>query len=287
MQNGEASLGGSSHHRMLRTDYILGTKVNITTYSESVATIIRWAEVRQSRYVCAANVHMVMEGYESQEFRRCVNQADIVTPDGMPLVWVLRRRGAPDASRVYGPDLTLHLLEAAEKVGVPVGFFGGRPEVLQALLQEVGSRYPRLPVVYSCSPPFHTLSEEDNEAICRNIVGSGARLLFVGLGCPKQEAWMAANCGRVPAVMLGVGAAFDFLSRSVRQAPEWMRASGLEWAFRFVQEPRRLWRRYLKHNPRFLLLAFVGSGSIHGADRRHESGDSCADQSQRTQKADP
>jgi len=252
---------------MLKTRYILGMKVHVTSYAQSVATILDWAAAAESRYVCAANVHMVMEGYDSETFQNCVNRADLVTPDGMPLVWALRRHAARDATRVYGPDLTLCLLKAAQDASVPVGFFGGRPEVLQALLRRIAVQYPRLQVAYSFAPPFRALSEEENAAVRRNIAQSGARLLFVGLGCPKQETWMAANSVGVPAVMVGVGAAFDFLGQSVRQAPEWMRAAGLEWAFRFVQEPRRLWRRYLKHNPRFLVRAFTTAGSL--APDRH------------------
>jgi N-acetylglucosaminyldiphosphoundecaprenol N-acetyl-beta-D-mannosaminyltransferase len=200
---------------------------------------------------------MVMEGYDSEPFRNNVNRADLVTPDGMPLVWVLRRQAARDASRVYGPDLTLHLLKAAQDAGTPVGFFGGRPEVLQSLLKRIQTQYPGLPVAYSYAPPFRPLTAEENGAICRDIAESGTRILFVGLGCPKQETWMAENSRGVPVVMVGVGAAFDFLSNSVRQAPKWVRSAGLEWAFRFTQEPRRLWRRYLKHNPRFLVRAFT------------------------------
>ena len=227
---------------------------------------MNWASSGQSRYVCAANVHMVMEGYDSRAFRDCVNQADLVTPDGMPLVWILRRRSAREATRVYGPDLMLHLLEAAQQAGLPVGFFGSRPEVMQALLDHVHARFPALQITYSYSPPFRVLSDDENAAIRREVTQSGARLLFVGLGCPKQELWMAANTHGVPSVMVGVGAAFDFISHSVRQAPGWMRASGLEWAFRFAQEPRRLWRRYLKHNTRFVMRALT-DGLLLPADR--------------------
>jgi len=244
---------------MLKPHFILGMKVHATSYAQSVDAILDWAAAGQSRYVCAANVHMVMEGYDSDEFRNCVNQADLVTPDGMPLVWMLRRRGERTATRVYGPDLTLNLLQAAEDGGMPVGFLGGRPEVLQALLRRVASDYPRLQVAYSYAPPFRSLSGEENAAVLKDVAQSGAQLLFVSLGCPKQESWMAANSAGAPVVMVGVGAAFDFLSGSVRQAPQWMRASGFEWAFRFVQEPRRLWRRYVKHNSRFLVLALTAA----------------------------
>jgi N-acetylglucosaminyldiphosphoundecaprenol N-acetyl-beta-D-mannosaminyltransferase len=243
------------------THYILGMKVHATSYNQSTETILGWAASLESRYVCVANVHMVMEAYDSESFRTRINRADLVTPDGMPLVWLLRRQGAHGATRVYGPDLTLHVLEASEKAGVPVGFLGGRATVLDALIEKLRADYPRLQVVYTHAPPFRPLTDEENSSMIQQIRESGARLLFVGLGCPKQESWMADNSAQLDVVMIGVGAAFDFLSNSIPQAPRWMMAAGLEWAFRFIQEPRRLWRRYLKHNSRFLILAGIGARS--------------------------
>jgi N-acetylglucosaminyldiphosphoundecaprenol N-acetyl-beta-D-mannosaminyltransferase len=183
-----------------------------------------------------------------------MNAADLVTPDGMPLVWGLRLLGIRTAARVYGPDLTPHLLEAAAREGIPVGFYGATDAVLEKLLRAVGSRYPSLRVAYAWAPPFRALTREEDRAATTLINDSGARILFVGLSTPKQERWMAAHRGRVEAVMLGVGAAFDFLAGTKRQAPRWMMRAGLEWLFRLASEPRRLARRYLKHNPRFLIL---------------------------------
>jgi len=213
-----------------------------------------WARALQSRYVCVASVNNVMEAYDSPGFRRIMNGADLVTPDGMPLVWGLRALGARHASRVYGPDLTPILLGAAEREGVPVGFYGAGERTLARLLEVVRERFPRLEVPYACSPPFRSLTPAEDEEITRRINDSGARILFVGLNTPKQERWMAAHRGRVNAVMLGVGAAFDFLAGTKRQAPRWMMPLGLEWVFRLATEPRRLWKRYLKHNPRFVVL---------------------------------
>jgi N-acetylglucosaminyldiphosphoundecaprenol N-acetyl-beta-D-mannosaminyltransferase len=162
--------------------------------------------------------------------------------------------GAANATRVYGPDLTPQLLDAAEREQIQVGFYGGSPAVLKRLLEVVAQRYPRLPMVYSCSPPFRPLGPEEERQIADEINRSGTRILFVGLNTPKQDRWMAGQRGRVRAVMLGVGAAFDFLAGAKPQAPRWMMRAGLEWLFRFASEPRRLWRRYLKHNPRFVFL---------------------------------
>jgi N-acetylglucosaminyldiphosphoundecaprenol N-acetyl-beta-D-mannosaminyltransferase len=175
----------------------------------------------------------------------------------MPLVWMLRLKGQPDQERVYGPTLMLHVLEAAARENLPVGFYGSRPEVLTALLKRIQARYAGLNVVFSCSPPFRELSQEEDRAIVRQIERSGVRVLFIGLGCPKQEIWMAEHRGQVKAVMIGVGAAFDFHAGLKPQAPPWLQALGLEWLFRLLTEPRRLWKRYLYHNPRFALLAMA------------------------------
>jgi N-acetylglucosaminyldiphosphoundecaprenol N-acetyl-beta-D-mannosaminyltransferase len=236
---------------------ILGMRVDPTSYEEATEKVLAWAAAGESRYVCVANVHMVMEAQDDPSFRTLVNAADLVTPDGMPLVWMLRKLGYPHQERVRGPELTSRVCAEAARRGVPVGFYGGHPEALEALVRNLSARFPGLRVVYAYSPPFRPLTPEEDERVTEEINASGARILFVGLGCPKQEWWMAEHKGRVRAVMLGVGAAFDFHAGRVRQAPVWMQRAGLEWLFRLVQEPRRLWRRYLKHNPRFLLLAFL------------------------------
>lgn len=233
---------------------IVGTRVDATSYTDAADRIASWAQAGESRTVCVANVHGVMEGHDDPAFRAVLNAADLVTPDGMPLVWGLRRLGVRDASRVYGPDLTEHLCARAERDGIPVGFHGGSPEALAALLTALRRRYPKLAVAYAVSPPFRDPTPAEDEATVHAIEASGARILFVGLGCPKQERWMASHRGRVPAVMIGVGAAFDFLGGTKRQAPRWMMRAGLEWAYRFAAEPRRLARRYLRHNPRFIAL---------------------------------
>ncbi len=240
------------HHQQ-----VLGMRVDATSYDDATHRIMAWARARESRYVCVANVHMVMEAYDTPDFRRIVNSADLVTPDGVPLVWVLRRLGARNQQRVYGPDLTLHVCEAAAREGMPVGFYGGHPGTLNALIHNLHCRIPSLRVAYAWSPPFRPLTAEEDATVVREINSSGVAILFVGLGCPKQERWMAAHKGKVQAVMLGVGAAFDFHAGRVPQAPPWMQRAGLEWLFRLAVEPRRLWRRYLKHNPRFVVLALL------------------------------
>jgi N-acetylglucosaminyldiphosphoundecaprenol N-acetyl-beta-D-mannosaminyltransferase len=229
-------------------------RVDLTSYDDASERILAWAEAGESRYVCVAAVNNVMRAHDNPAFARIMNDADLVTPDGMPLVWGLRRLGLPSATRVYGPDLTPHVLSAAEARGVPVGFFGGAPDVLDRLLDELRRRWPRIDVAYASSPPFRELTGSEDDEIVAAIDASGARILFVGLGCPKQEAWMAAHRGRVHAAMVGVGAAFDFLAGKKLQAPRFMQRVGLEWLFRLVTEPRRLARRYVVQNPRFAAL---------------------------------
>ncbi len=237
--------------------YILGMRVDATSYDDATRRILAWARGGESRYVCVATVHMVMEAHDHPEYQALVNAADLVTPDGMPLVWMLRRLGIPGQSRVYGPDLTLHVCRAAAREGIPVGFYGGHPEVLENLVKNLKAKFPGLRVAYAYSPPFRLLTGEEDRQITREINASGAKILFVGLGCPKQERWMAAHKGMIQAVMIGVGAAFDFHAGRVRQAPRWIQHIGMEWLFRLLMEPRRLWRRYAKHNPRFVLLALA------------------------------
>jgi len=232
--------------------HILGVRVAASDYAHARRLILSWARRCQSRSVCFATVHSLMEAHDSPAFRQSLNAADLLLPDGMPLVWGLHLLGLPGASRVYGPDLTLFVLEAAARRRIPVGFYGSAPDVLRRLLQVLARRCPGLVVAYACSPPFRPPTPEEDEAVVRNIRLSGARILFVGLGCPRQESWMTQHRGRLPCVMLGVGAAFDFLSGAKPQAPRWMMRCGLEWLFRLLTEPRRLWKRYLKHNPRFL-----------------------------------
>ncbi len=233
---------------------ILGVNLAVSNYDEVVQRCILWAKAGTTHSVLFANVHMLMEAHDCADFRSVLNSADMVNPDGMPLVWALRALGHSNARRVYGPDATEALLRAAQNSGIPIGFYGGSETTLAKLVAEVERQYPGIQIAFQMSPPFRQLSEAEDDNIVRHITNSGVRWLFVGLGCPKQEAWILNHRDRVPVVMLGVGAAFDFIARSKPQAPRWMMRNGLEWVFRLVSEPRRLAKRYLKHNPRFVLL---------------------------------
>jgi N-acetylglucosaminyldiphosphoundecaprenol N-acetyl-beta-D-mannosaminyltransferase len=234
---------------------ILGVGIDATSYAGTIPRVMDWAKRGESRCVCLGVVASVMEALDSPRYRAALAAADLVTPDGMPLVWMLRALGAGQATRVYGPDLTLEILQAAEAAAIPVGFYGSTPEVLGCLLGRLGGRFPVLSIVFAEAPPFCPLTPQEDDETVRTIRASGAKILFIGLGGTKQDLWMTDHRGRVPAVMIGVGAAFDFLAGTKPQAPRWMQHSGLEWLFRLATEPRRLWRRYLRHNPRFAVRA--------------------------------
>jgi N-acetylglucosaminyldiphosphoundecaprenol N-acetyl-beta-D-mannosaminyltransferase len=231
---------------------ILGMRVDATCYEDAARSIVDMGASGRGGLTCVATVHMIMEAFDAPDFQRLVNAADLVTSDGVPLVWALRMLDIPDAERVYGPHLTLEVCREAAERDVSVGFYGGHPEVLDALRRVLTERFPDLHIAFSHSPPFAPLSQEDDARLTAAIVESGVSVLFVGLGCPKQERWMAAHRESLPCALVGVGAAFDFLAGRKRQAPRFLQRAGLEWAFRLCCEPRRLWRRYIVLNPRFI-----------------------------------
>lgn len=234
---------------------ILGIDVADSTYDNVVQKSLWWAHSKESRALAFANVHVLMEAHDDPSFGACLQRFDMVNPDGMPLVWMLKLLGRKRATRVYGPDCTLAMLKAATQEGITVGFYGGSQKVLDALLESVKFKFPGLDIKFAYSPPFRPLTPEEDEIMVQQIANSGAQILFVGLGCPRQERWVVDHLGRLPVVMFAVGAAFDFIAGAKPQAPSWMMRSGLEWLFRFASEPRRLSGRYLKHNPRFVFLA--------------------------------
>jgi N-acetylglucosaminyldiphosphoundecaprenol N-acetyl-beta-D-mannosaminyltransferase len=257
---------GSPWREEGRSRRFLGMRVDGTSYAEAADAILERAAQGAGGRVCAATVHMVMEAFDDPDFQRIVNGADLVTPDGMPLVFGLRALGVRGATRVYGPALLGVLCRRAEREGLAVGFYGGRPEVLEELVRRTRARFPRLRIAFFASPPFRAQGPQEESAVDEALEASGAQILFVGLGCPKQERWMAAHREALSCVLVGVGAAFDFLAGARPQAPAWLQRAGLEWLFRLGCEPRRLWRRYLLGNPRFA-LHFARQLARHRADR--------------------
>ncbi|GHV57507.1 hypothetical protein FACS1894182_06510 [Bacteroidia bacterium] len=207
-----------------------------------------------SEYVCIANAHMLTEAHYKQDFQKIVNQSIITTPDGVPLTWGLQLLYGIRQERVAGMDLLPDLLQAASSRRQPVFFYGGTEEMLRKVRQHIEHCYPGIPDVGIYNPPFRPLSPQEEEFIINLIHAHRAKIVFVVLGCPKQERWMASMKGRIQAVMIGVGGALPVLLGMQKRAPKWMQHQGLEWLYRFLQEPVRLWKRYLVTNSQFILL---------------------------------
>lgn len=237
-----------------RVGAVLGAHIDAVAWDAALDRLLGWAQRRESRYVAICNAHVVVSASRDAAYRAVINGADMATPDGAPVAWMLRRQGFAGQPRINGPDLMWALAERCAAQGVPVYCYGSTSQTLDRLTQRLQAAFPAL-VVHAESPPFRALTaQEDADAVAR-INASGAGVVFVGLGCPKQERWMAQHRGRVQAVMVGVGAAFDFHAGTVRRAPRWMHARGLEWLHRLASEPRRLWKRYLVTNTLFVLGA--------------------------------
>jgi N-acetylglucosaminyldiphosphoundecaprenol N-acetyl-beta-D-mannosaminyltransferase len=231
---------------------VLEAFIDALTWEEAIGRITTWGAARESRYVCICNVHSAVTTTRDVEFKIAVNNADMSTPDGAPIAWALRRLGHPSQERINGPDLMMKYLTEAERLDQAVFFYGSTKETLARLQTALAKQFPLLRVGGTYSPPFRPLSREEDEAIIDMINDSGAHVVFVGLGCPKQEKWMADHKGRINAVMIGVGAAFDYHSGVVRRAPLWWQHNGLEWLYRLGSEPRRLFKRYMVTNTLFV-----------------------------------
>jgi N-acetylglucosaminyldiphosphoundecaprenol N-acetyl-beta-D-mannosaminyltransferase len=238
--------------------FILGIAVSPVTLEGAVSTIEGWIERRTPNYVCVTGAHGVIESRDDPRLRAVHNAAGMVVPDGVPLVFMLKRLGFQAVSRVYGPDLMRRLTQVSAQKGYRQFYYGGGEGLADRLATTLRCKYPALQVAGTLSPPFRALTEEEDDAAIARINSSAPDIVWVGLSTPKQELWMASHLGRIKApVLVGVGAAFDFLSGTKAQAPAWIQRSGLEWAYRLLQEPRRLWRRYARIVPLFLLLAVV------------------------------
>ncbi|MCU7932380.1 MAG: WecB/TagA/CpsF family glycosyltransferase [Candidatus Thiodiazotropha sp. (ex Codakia rugifera)] len=227
-------------------------RVDEVTLDKSLTIILDWATSRASKYICVSNVHMCMEAFDKSAYQKIVNNSDLVVPDGKPLAVGLMLLGCKDCQQVRGADLTRSILEHANNKGLTIGLYGGTEEAVSKAISVVKNDYPHVTVGCGISPPFHALTEQEDEYYVKMINDANVHILLVGLGCPKQEIWMAKHKGRVMTVMVGVGAVFDFLSGTKKEAPRWLQKYGLEWLFRLLSEPNRLWKRYAVHNPRFI-----------------------------------
>ena len=232
---------------------ILGTRIDAGSWELLLGRVMQWAREGQSRMLCLCNVHTLVTARYDQHLACALQHADLRLPDGAPVAWLMRRRGWIEQQRISGPDLMWQVLREAEKQRLPIYLLGGTPATLSQLRRCLMRAYPQLQLAGSSSPPFRALSADEQRSIAAQINRSGARIVFVGLGCPKQEIWMASQRASLSAVMLGVGAAFDFHAGHVRRAPLAWQRIGLEWLYRLLQEPRRLARRYVLTNTLFLL----------------------------------
>lgn len=231
-----------------------GLGISTGSFAEHVAAILALGREHRSAYVCCVNVHMCMEAQADAMFRKVVNGADLATADGMPIVKSVNKFNHLAQERVAGNDLMPAVLAEAEREGLSVFLHGGEQHVLERITARMAIDHPRLKVAGMFSPPFRQATAAEREEEAARIRQSGAHIVLVSLGCPKQERWMAEMKGRVPAVMLGVGGAFLLYAGMDTRAPLWMRKASLEWLYRLALEPRRLWKRYLVTNTSFILL---------------------------------
>jgi N-acetylglucosaminyldiphosphoundecaprenol N-acetyl-beta-D-mannosaminyltransferase len=232
---------------------VLGVGISAINMEMAVVEITRWIDEGEPHYVCVTGVHGVMESQSDSELLRIHNESGLTTPDGMPMVWSAHRAGADHVDRVYGPDLMLEMCRLSAERGWTSFLYGGDEGVPELLAERLRARFPGLEIVGTYSPPFRELSDQEQSEIVKRINDADPDLVWVGLSTPKQERWVAGHIDKLNAsALLAVGAAFDFHAGLLPQAPPWMQRSGLEWLYRLYREPKRLWRRYLKNNPRFV-----------------------------------
>ncbi len=243
----------------MRKNYIssqdlIVTPVSILTFDDQINLIVNWARQCQSKMICVANVHMLIEAWRNSLFADVLRYADLVTPDGMPLVWMLKLLGAKQSQRVAGMDIFQSVCKQAAADQISIFLLGSSPEVLDKISQRLNMEFPMIKIAGTKSPQFRPLGSTADMELVQTINASGARILFVALGCPKQELWMAQHRDKIQSVMIGVGGVFPVYAGVLKETPKFMQKSGLEWLFRLFQEPQRLWKRYATTIPIFIWL---------------------------------
>ena len=234
---------------------VLGTFIDALDWNDVIATILSWGTQRQSASVCLCNVHSAVTAVDDPALASALRTSEMVLPDGAPIAWFLRRKGFRQQTRIAGPDLMLRLCETLQHTLTSVFLFGSSENTMLLLRRNLNTRFPNLAIAGTLSPRFGDWTKEEESRYVDAIRSSGAGIIFVGLGCPKQEIWMSRYSREIPGVLLGVGAAFDFHAGNIRRAPVLFQKAGLEWLHRLLSEPRRLWKRYLITNTRFILLS--------------------------------
>jgi N-acetylglucosaminyldiphosphoundecaprenol N-acetyl-beta-D-mannosaminyltransferase len=234
---------------------VLGVSIDVIDWETALNRIYIWASNHESRWVCICNVHSVVSAKSNHIFSEALVNADMVTPDGAPLAWMLNRLGFKGQQRINGPDLMWKYCELAATRDESIYLYGGSVSTLSSLQLRLTQAFPRLKIAGAYSPPFRELTAEECRDVVLKINTSGAGSVWVSLGCPKQELWMANHRGIINAVMIGVGAAFDYHAGPIMRAPKWMQNAGFEWLYRLASEPRRLWKRYFFTNTIFIIYA--------------------------------
>ena len=236
---------------------VIGFPVTALPFKSQIELMVKWSSKRLSKAVCVANVHMRREAYSNPAFASVLLEADLVTPDGMPLVWLMNLLGKSRQDRVAGVDILLGLCEHISAQNISIFFLGSEPEILEKIREKLNNQFPNLHIAGMEPLPFRPLTPEEDEAIVQRINQSGAGIVLVSLGCPKQELWISQHKGRVHAVMVGLGGAFPVYAGIHKRAPGWIRKTGFEWLYRLWQEPGRLWKRYFTTIPPFVYLASI------------------------------
>ena len=236
---------------------VIGSQIDVLDWNLAVSRVSHWSRRRESKIICICNAHSVVTARQDPSFSRVIAAADMATPDGAPVAWLMRKLGSVYQQRINGPDLMWRYCAHAENSAESMYLYGASQTTLDALQSSLLSAFPRLLIAGAYSPPFRPLTADEDEEVVRRINDSGAGVVWVSLGCPRQEKWIHDHRGRISAVMVGVGAAFDYHAGTIKRAPLWMQRNGLEWLYRLASEPKRLWRRYLVTNTLFLCYAMM------------------------------
>jgi N-acetylglucosaminyldiphosphoundecaprenol N-acetyl-beta-D-mannosaminyltransferase len=243
------------NNSIVPTRTLIGSPICALPFDEQINIIMAWAEEYQGRMVYVANVHMLIEAWGNLRFADAMRKADLVTPDGLPLVWMLKLMGANKAERVPGMDIFRNTCELASRAQISIFLLGSKPETLEKICQRLRAEFPLLKIAGTESPPFRQISLIEEQTMLQTINDSGAGIVFVALGCPKQELWMLQYREKIQAVMIGVGGVFPVYAGTLKEAPKLIQNTGFEWLFRLLQEPKRLWKRYAVTIPVFIWLS--------------------------------